>query len=241
MAQKARAQPAMRSYVAAAKAIAAGQVLTSSDLKLISWPAAVPIEGAFTRVDEVTGRSAIYPLEKGQPALGSYLAAPGSMVGLAAKIPEGMRAIALKSNEVIGVAGFLFPGARVDGLVTYRSYPSPQPVTATVLENASVVAVGHRIEPDPHGEPASVNVVTILAKPADAERVVLAGTQGTIHFVLRNGSDRAQVNLAPVNMSEFSPSSGPQRMPRPRTPAAKAKPFVIETILGSKSTFTSFE
>jgi len=174
-----------------------------------------------------------------------YLAAPGSIIGLTTKIPPGMRAIALKSDEVIGVSGFLFPGARVDVLVTYHTYRSPEAMTVTVLEDALVVAVGHQSQPDPNGKPASVDAVTILAKPADAEKVVLASTQGTIHFVLRNGADRAAVGVVPVNLSQFSgeppapvKQSGSRRGPLGND---KQKPYVVETILGGKTSFASFD
>lgn len=236
--------PVGRIYVAVDKPIAAGEVLKGDDLKFIAWPANDPLEGAFTRIDAVVGRSAIYPIGKGQPVLEPYLAAPGSIVGLTTRIPAGMRAIALKSDEVIGVAGFLFPGARVDVLVTYHSYGSPDAATATVLEDALVVAVGHQIQPDPDGKPASVNVVTILAKPADAERVVLAGAQGTIHFVLRNGVDHAAVNLLPVNLSQFSAkAAAPLKQAGGRGTKSmdrKPKPYVVETILGAKASFATF-
>ncbi len=236
-------RPAKRRYIAAAMPIAAGEVLKSDEVDYIDWPASQPLEGAFTKTEEVIGRPVLYPLEKGQPVLGHFLAAPGTGFGLTTKIPAGVRAIALKSDEVVGVAGFLFPGSRVDVLVTYHSYQNPEPVTATVLQDAQVVAVGHQIQPDPNGKPASVDVITILAKPDDAERVVLASTQGSIHFVLRNATDRAEVSDPPVHLSQFA-SEAPAKPAEARKGVAaihKSKPYVVVTILGDKEISTSFD
>jgi pilus assembly protein CpaB len=163
-------------YIAASGPIAAGEIVKPEQLSLMDWPSAQPVDGAFKKSEAVAGRVAVYPMAKGQIVLDKYLAAPGSGIGLTTRIADGMRAIALKSDEVVGVAGFLFPGSRVDVLVTYRPPQGSDPITSTVLQNAQVVAVGHQIQPDPAGKPTTVDVVTILAKPQDAEKVVLAHT-----------------------------------------------------------------
>jgi pilus assembly protein CpaB len=180
-------------------------------------------------------------MEKGQIVLNKYLAAPGSGIGLTTKIPEGMRAIALKSDEVMGVAGFLFPGSHVDVLVTYRPPQGPDPITTTVLQNAQVLAIGQEIQPDPAGKPKSVGVMTILASPEDAAKLVLASTQGTIHFVLRNGGDQATTANVLAQMSQLGapfPNKTPMR--RPGAVSPKPKAYVVETILGDKQTSASF-
>jgi pilus assembly protein CpaB len=235
-------RPAKRRYVAAAMPVAAGEVLKADEIGYIDWPAGEPLEGAFTKPADVIGRPVLYPLEKGQPVLGHFLAAPGTGFGLMTKIPAGVRAIALKSDEVVGVAGFLFPGSRVDVLVTYHSYQNQEPVTATVLQDAEIVAVGHQIQPDPNGKPSSVDVITILAKPDDAEKVVLASTQGSIHFVLRNATDRAEVSDPPVRLSQFAgqPPAGKALERKSAAASHKPKPYIVETILGDKQILTSF-
>jgi pilus assembly protein CpaB len=227
-------------YVAATASIAAGEIVKPDQLSLMDWPASQPVEGAFKKTEPVAGRAAVYPMDRGQIVLDKYLAAPGSGIGLTTRIADGMRAIALKSDEVVGVAGFLFPGSRVDVLVTYRPPQGSDPITATVLQNAQVVAVGHQIQPDPAGKPTTVDVVTILAKPQDAEKVVLANTQGTIHFVLRNGSDQGETPNAPVELTQLG---GPTTTPSMRKSGAvlpKNKPYVVETIMGDKQTAVSF-
>jgi pilus assembly protein CpaB len=150
-----------------------------------------------------------------------------------------MRAIALRSDEVVGVAGFLVPGSHLDVLVTYHSDISPEPVTATVLQNTVVLAVGHQIEPDPSGKTSDVTVVTLLLTPEQAERAVLASTQGVIHFVLRNGADTSLRGETPMLLSQLSGyaptvarTAARSSVPATAHVPAAQKQEGIETILG---------
>jgi len=233
-------------YVAAAHAIDPGEILKREDLKIVDWPRTNPVSGAFTKIDDVVGRVVLYPLAQDQPVIDQELAAAGTGLGVTGRIPEGMRAIALRSDEVIGVAGFLMPATHVDVLVTYRPDPNAQPVTATVLQDAEVLAVGHELQPDPSGKPANVDVITLLLKPEDAEKAVLAAAQGTIHFVLRNGRDNLAPETVPVSLAQLSSSlpamkrTGMGGAPVHRIDAPKPKPWVVETLLGGKRTTDSF-
>jgi len=224
-------------YAAPSRALEAGEVLKPDNIEMVAWPAAIPIDDAFSRTAAVIGREVLFPLAKDQPILGRDLSAPGSGTGLASKIPDGMRAVALRSDEIVGVAGFLVPGSHLDVLVTYRTDGSPEPLTATVLQNAVVIAAGHQIEPDPQGKTAeAVTVVTLLLTPEEAQRAVLASTQGAIHFVLRNGGDTSRTEDVPTLLSQLS---GPARAavhatarPAAQTTPAAPKRHEIETILG---------
>lgn len=232
-------------YVAAARALDAGEVLKREDLSLIEWPNSHPLSGSFVKIDDVVGRAVLYPLAAGQPILDRQLAAAGSGVGLTTRIPNGMRAIALRSDEVVGVAGFLMPGTHVDVLVTYRDASHPDPITATVLQDAEVLAAGHQVQPDPTGKPSSVDVVTLLLSPEDAEKAVLASAQGSIHFVLRNGGDHREADATPVALGQLAslPSTKTPLAGRDggrRKPAAPA-PWVVETLMGSKRSTASFD
>ena len=241
---------AERKLVAPARAIASGEVLKESDLELIAWPASDAISGAFAQPAELVGRTVLYPLEAGQPMTDKVVSAVGAGTGLAARIPDGMRAIALRSDDIVGVAGFLSPGTHLDVLVTYRTDKNPEPTTATILQNAEVLAAGHQVQPDPEGKPATVTVVTLLLSPLDAERVVLASTQGTIHFVLRSGSDTAQTHDEGVSLAQLSPLSSPSVEPRPAAEVRRTETYsaprpmparyVVETIQGDKETSNSF-
>ncbi len=227
-------------YVTTAHPMNPGETLRAADLTLMNWPRTNPLNGAFVHVQDVVGRSLLYPVIPGQPILDQQLAAMGSPIGLTGEIPPGMRAIALHSDEVTGVDGFVMPGTHVDVLVTYHEGSAQVPITATVLQNVEVLAAGHQTQPDPTGKPADVDVVTLLLSPQDAEKAVLAAAQGNIHFVLRNGRDDQSAKAAPVDVSELS--GGPPahhavvRRPGPPPP----KPWVVETWMGNQRTTESF-
>jgi pilus assembly protein CpaB len=229
-------------YVAASRSLEAGEVLKPEDLVLTDWPASTPLPTAFTKVGDLAGRAVIYPVAASEPILEGYLAAPGSGIGLTTKIPEGMRATSVKSDEVSGVAGFLFPGSHVDVLVTFRSDRVPTPETQIVLQDVEVLTIGQKLEPDPQGKPETVNVVTLLLTPEDAQKLMLASTQGGIQFVLRNGGDHTKVDARPVQMAQLAggePAPVPGVTPRPHLPMKE--PYVVETILGDQRTTKSFE
>ncbi len=195
--------PATSFYVAASRDLDPGEVLSSTDLQVVPWPKSMPLSGAFEKPADLVGRAVLSPLGKGAPFLPRDVSEAGSGAGLAARIPDGMRAIALRSDEVVGVGGFLNPGSHVDVLVTYHSQGLAEANTATALQNAVVLAAGQRVQPDPSGKPSSVTVVTLLLSPEDAQRAVLASTQGTVHFVLRNGSDKAVNMMTPIQLGSF--------------------------------------
>ncbi len=235
--------PQTQRYVAAAHAIQSGEVLKPASLVMVDWPTSIPLTGAFTKIEDVAGRSAIYPVTNGQPILASQLATPGSGIGLTVKIPEGMRAVSVRSDEVVGVAGFLFPGSHVDVLLTLRADRTPNPSTQIVLQDVEVLTAGQNIEPDPQGKPQTVNVVTLLLTPQDAQKLVLATTQGSIEFVLRNGADRGQTKTPAMQIAAFSTGSvEPIRKVTTTThaPTHVKEPYVVETISGDKHMTTQF-
>jgi pilus assembly protein CpaB len=232
------AAPARHQYVAAAVNLEAGEMLRPASLNLIDWPETSPLQGAFAKPEEVAGRIVMFPLSAGQPILERQLSAPGSASGLTVKIPEGMRAISLKSDDVIGVAGFLLPGTYVDVLVTYHTVATAEPITATILQNVEVLAAGQKFQPDPEGKATSVDVVTLLVKPEDAERVVLASSQGMVHFVLRNGTDKTSATETSVQLSQLAGGAPlrPASTSAPRTVrSAPASPYTVEIIHGGKA------
>jgi pilus assembly protein CpaB len=237
--------PQKHLYVAAGKPLDAGEALKPGSLQLVEWPASTPLTGGFTRIDEVAGRIVLYPLPQGEPILERQLAAAGAGAGLTASIPSGMRAISVRSDEVVGVAGFLLPGTHVDVLMTYHSTVAPEPQTLTVLQDVVVLAAGQQVHPEPDGKPISVNVVTLLLKPEDAEKLVLATSLGGIYFVLRNGADEEQALSPPVGLTQLagtsalSPSQG-AAAPITKLLHPKPRQYTVETILGDKQVVSSF-
>lgn len=233
--------------VAATQPLAAGTPLTSDTLKVVDWPENMPLTGSFSKPEQVIGRSLIYPVTPNQPLVETDLAAPGSGIGLSVKIPEGMRAISVRSNDVVGVAGFLYPGSHVDVLLTYKPDTAVAPLTQTILQDITVLTAGQTLEPDPKGKPEPVNVVTLLLGPRDAQKMVLATQQGTIQFLLRNGADQQHPVSQPVVISQLV-NDVPVSAPRPHlTPTVhvKAAPrapefYAVETIAGDKHTVEKF-
>jgi len=235
------ARPQTRRYVAASRSMQSGEVLKPESLTLVDWPQSVPMQGGFGRVEDLVGRSIIYPVASGQPLLEAYLAAPGSGIGLTVKIPEGMRATSVRSDDVVGVAGFLFPGSHVDVLVTFHS-DRATPATQIVLQDVEVLTTGQNFEPDPQGKAQSANVVTLLLSPQDAQKVVLAASQGSVQFVLRNGADRGRVNPVPVGIAALSGERTPPAVAgRATAKLSNNEGYVVETIIGDKHSTARFE
>ena len=243
--------PPMEKYYAPAHPLAAGAVLKTEDLVLVDWPSTTPVAGAFSKPEGIVGRSVLYPIDKGQPLTDKLLTVAGSGNGLASRIPEGMRAIALRSDEVVGVAGFLMPDSHVDVLATVKTEKNPDPVTFIVLQNAEVLAAGHQMQPDPEGKPTAVTVVTLLLSPPDAERAVLASLQGTIHFILRSGSDKLKPQDTPLNLAQLidgqvaTPTKATVRPAKlelkiPKV-AGPANDFTVDTISGDKVSSETFK
>jgi pilus assembly protein CpaB len=232
-------------YVAATANLEAGEILQAKSLKLVDWPSAAPLQGAFAKPQDVVGRTVLYPVAADEPIQERQLSAVGAGVGLTVKIPEGMRAISLRTDEIVGVAGYLLPGTHVDVLVTYKAPGSQDPITSTVLQDVEILTAGQKMQPDPEGKATSVDVVTLLVNPRDAERAVLASAQGTVHFVLRNGTDREQVVDQPIQLSALSgnaaPSSKPTSAPHKLELVAAPKTYSVETIAGGKQTVDTFQ
>jgi pilus assembly protein CpaB len=235
--------------VAAAADLPPGMTLTSKDVTMIDWPSDVPLPGSFSKAEDVVGRPLIYSMGAKEPILKRELAVEGSGIGLSVKIPEGMRATAVRSNEVVGVAGFLYPGSHVDVLATYSPPGSSGPITQTVLQNVEVLTAGQTIEPDPQGKPQQVNVVTLLLNPEDSQKLLLTSSQATIQFVLRGGIDQTKTEINPTRMDQLISGMKPiaatapvttRKTPKPQAPPATPQVYVLEVIQGTQRTEQKF-
>jgi pilus assembly protein CpaB len=246
--KQAGAKPQMKRVIAAAATLQPGSPLTAENLTEVNWPATVSLEGLIDKKEDAIGRILILQVEANEPVLKHDLAPTGSY-GLAAKIPSGMRATSIKTNEVMDVSGFLFPGSRVDVLVTLRGDNTASTTTRTVLQNVQVLATGNKTEPDPNGKPENVSVVTLLVTPDESEKLALAQNQaaqnqGTIHFVLRNGGDSATPATTPVDMAQLlGLPRKPEQKPMAKRVAVKAPEqavYTVETVTGGKVIVTKF-
>jgi pilus assembly protein CpaB len=238
-----------QSLVVAAVPLPLGTRLDSSNVRVIQWPANQSVVGMFTRVEDVANRAIITPLAENEPVLEAKLSPKESGAGMPSTIPEGMRALSVAVNEVIGVAGFVIPGTTVDVLVTGRVLGATSGggtnITRTILEDVRVLASGQKIEPDREGKPQTVAVITLLVSPDDATKLTMASTQGKIQLALRNTIDTKKNDPKPVlDASIFSPEGAATKpvrtTPGKRSPPAAPPPYVIEVITGNKRENKSF-
>ena len=181
---------AEKTIVLASRPLPMGAVIGRDSVRLGRLPEALFPAGAFSRVEEVLERPVISPIQPEEPVVEARLAARGSGLGLGPLIPPGMRAIAVRVNDVVGVAGFILPGMRVDVLVTGRAPNSNDTATRTVLQNIAVLSVGQTIQTDGKSQSISAPVVTLLVTPQEAEALTLANSEGRIQLVLRNSTDQ---------------------------------------------------
>jgi len=239
----------MIKIVGAVNDLPPGMPLASKDVELVDWPSNLQLPGSFPKVDEVLGRPLLHSKSAHEPILQRDLGAEGSGIGLSGKIPEGMRATAVRSNEIVGVAGFLYPGSKVDVLCTFTPPGTTGgPITHTVLQDVEVLTAGQTIEPDPTGKPQTVNVVTLLLNPEDSQKLQLASSQGTIQFVLRSGADQKSVELKPTRLDQLAglapppvPAAEPVKRSARHTPPPKAPSlYVLEVIQGTKRSEEKF-
>jgi pilus assembly protein CpaB len=248
MKTQASSRPKMKSVVAAAVALQPGTPITAENLTLINWPDNVALDGLIEKKEDVTGRVLMYSVAANDPVLRRDLASSTSF-GLSAKIPDGMRATAVKTNEVLNIAGFIFPGSRVDVLVTLHGENNgASTMTRTVLQNVQVLSTGTKMDPDPNGKPENVTIITLLVTPEESEKLALAENQGTIQFVLRNGGDSASTNTPAIGIAELTGAPKPLAPEPTRTKrvaaAAAVKPptnsYLVETLANGKITVSKF-
>jgi pilus assembly protein CpaB len=185
--------------IVAADDIQVGSRVEEHDVRIARFPVSGLPPGAFTKRSQVMSRGVIIPISRGEFILPSKLAPENAGSGLPALIPPGMRAVSVRVNEVVSVAGFVGPGTRVDVLLTGTPNGSSESQTTTVLQNVAVIASGQRLERNAAGEAQSTPVITLLASPEDAERLTLASSEGKIQLVLRNPLDTHQDPVEAAN------------------------------------------
>jgi pilus assembly protein CpaB len=185
--------------IVAANDLQVGQRVEEGDIKIIRIPTADLPPHAPRKRSEVLGHGVIIPIAQGEFILSNRLAGENAGAGLPALIPPGMRAVSVRVNEVVSVAGFVTPGTRVDVLLTGSPGGSGEQQTTTVLQNVAVLASGHKLERTSTGEAQTTAVITLLVTPDDAERLALASSEGKIQLALRNPLDIKQDELPAAN------------------------------------------
>ncbi len=233
-----------KSVVVAANDMAMGDEIEKSDVRIIEWPANAVPQNVISDPNEVVGRGLLMPVIQNEPFLPMKLASKEAGTGLGAAIPPGLRAVSVRVNEVIGVAGYVVPGTRVDVLATVSPTQDQKDMTSKViLTDVQVLAAGTKIEQDVESkEPIPVNVVTLLVNPEESERLTLAASEGKIQLALRNPLDKATPTTRGVKPSGLLGNPPPIRSVSTRTAqgssvaqaaAAPAAP-TVEIIRGDK-------
>ena len=211
----------------AANDLQVGAKVEERDIKVIKIPSDDLPFGAPRKKADVVGRGVIIPISKGDFILPNSLAGENAGAGLPALIPPGMRAVSVRVNEVVSVAGFVTPGTRVDVLLTGTPGASGEQQTTTVLQNVAVLASGNRLERTSTGEAQNTAVITLLVTPDDAQRLTLASSEGHIQLALRNPLDTKQDEV-PVSMSHAlyrgTAAPQPEHAPVRRVRTAKVTP-----------------
>jgi pilus assembly protein CpaB len=231
--------------VAAATNVPLGAILQSKDLSSIEIAGPLP-QGVILKPQDAVGRGVVSALFAGEPILNNRLAPPGSGGGLAATIPTGMRAVAVKVDQIIGVAGFVTPGMRVDVLISgnppgVNQNQGQGTITKTLLQNLEVLSAGTDIQKDAEGKPKQVQVVNLLATPEEAEQLSLAGNETRIQLVLRNPLDTATAKPAETSVAALFAPSGASPAPKHtyrvhRAPAT----YQVQVFNGSKKSEAKF-
>jgi pilus assembly protein CpaB len=239
---------ATRHAVVASAAMPMGTRLTSDSVKVVDWPERTPLHDGFATIESVVGRGLVAAIGENEPITESKLAPREAGAGLPPAIAPGMRAMSIKVNEVIGVAGFVVPGTRVDVLVTLSHRDKDDSLARVVVENVGVLTAGTRYDQDnakKEGKPIPSTVVTLMVTPEDSERIALAQTEGQLMLSLRNPLDTKTADTHGVRTSSLFGAPPPPPAPAVRIvqkpaviPAVAAAPapivYTVETIRAAK-------
>jgi len=260
----AQAAPATTKALVASRNLELGVIIKDSDVKDTPWLGSLPATAVLKRED-IIGRGVTTTIYDGEPILENRLAPKGAGGGLAAMIPSGMRAVAVRVNDVVGVAGFVVPGMRVDvlisGLPPGGNSAAQGSQTRTLLQNIEVLSAGQDFKKDNEGKPLGVGVVNLLVTPEQAEMLSLASNQTVIQLVLRNPLDTQMAKTPGTAVVELFAVNGPKKRPDPqkvyiRAPKPAPPPpapvevrpappvrqsFVMEVINGGKRSETKFD
>jgi len=250
MQQPLAARPAagvsMVRVVVAARDLQVGSVLASGDVKLVDWPTSALPPGYASDPQSVLGRGLITAVSANEPLLAAKLASKEAGGGLSITIPEGMRAVSVKVDEVVGVAGFVLPGTRVDVLATLTPNSGrEEAATRVILQNVTTLAAGQTIQRDAEGTPQTVTVITLLVDPEQAEKLTLAATEGRIQLALRNTLDMGQIDTKGADAGNLVQSTAvaparPAANRGPRAPRPAGGGTSVITYNGAERTVTTF-
>jgi pilus assembly protein CpaB len=196
----------MTKVAVASTDISLGQRLTPELMEMVDWPSRSVPPGAFQQLNGLDGRVLKTNMLRGEPVLQAKLAPVGTQGGLSAVIGDGKRAITVRVNDVIGVAGFALPGNYVDIIVNTQKdgerVNHDQNISKIVLEKILVLAVAQEVSLD-ETKPRVVNAVTLEVTPEEAEKIDLARSVGSLSLVLRNQVDPHPIHTAGITKNDL--------------------------------------
>ena len=241
-AMPAREVAAVHDYVVvAARPLPVGTKLTAKDLRRVAWPKGTTVAGSASSIDTLVGRGLTAGVLENEPVTESRVAPREAGSGLPPAIPPGMRAISVKVDEVVGVAGFVVPGTHVDVLVTMAARDRQQQMSRVVVSNVTVLTAGSRYDQEQANtaKPIKSTVVTVLVSPEDAERIALAAAEGHIMLALRNPLDTAPTVTSGAHMTSLmgAPEPAPVTQRRIVTTARPAAPVAAATPPAAPETY----
>jgi len=231
--------------VVAAHDLPIGHFLAETDLQSVSWPSKALPAGYVSQKSVAVGRGLIAPVRTNAPIMEADLAERGSGAGMPIIFPEGMRAVSVRVDDVISVAGWTTPRTRVDVMLTMRLPNAEQTFTQIILQNLVVLGAGQVVQQNEKGEPMTVSVVTLMVTPEQGEKLVLAAAQGRIQLALRNMLDVDDVRTAGIADARLfelgrqpvrTAGAAPALRPRPRPADAN----VIEVFKGGVRSIQRF-
>ena len=232
----AEAAPSKTTPVVVARVdVAVASSLMREQLDTVEWPADHVPSGAMLSVDQTVDRIVRRPIAKGEPVLEAALFESGSAGGLRAVISPEYRAVSVKVDNVIGVAGFVTPGARVDVLATIRRVDRDRalPYAKVILQDVRVLAVDQKLEEVKCGDPELVNVVTLEVDPIQAEHLIYAAHEGRLQLALRSPGDDKEVATRSIGVADVlggqQPVSKVSSPRRARTAVQVLKGSSLET------------
>jgi len=235
------AEPKGTQVVVASRDLPIGHIVSREDVEVVDWPSKNVPNGFYMQPGEVLGRGVMTTVHRNEPLLAAKLADKNAGGGMPLTIPDGKRAVSVEVDQVIGVAGFVLPGTRVDVLATVMPNANrSETTTRIILQNIPVLTADQSYQKDPNEDPKVVTVVTLLVSPADAEALTLAATEGKIQLALRNMLD---VDSVPTNGMRIEGLV--RAAPRPKatatsSPVTPPQPKIVETYKGGSRTLLKF-
>ena len=198
------AGPATQAVAVIRRDTQVGAILTAREVGTVEWPLDFVPQGSFQQPEHVEGRVLKRPLAAGEPILETALLPVGSAGGLVSVIDPSLKAVSVKVDPVIGVAGFITPGSQVDVITTVKvKSGGREAYSKVILQDVKVLAIDQTLEEAREGEPQLVQVVTLEVSTTEAERLTYASHEGRLQLALRNPTDREIVSTRRVGANDL--------------------------------------